>query len=188
MSSNKTFKFTLILKNALASIDELEDSLYEVGCDDALIHCRNSSVYLEFDRVSTSLEDAVISAIKDIQRASIIVDIVGVSPENLVTESEIARRLNKSRQIISLWTNGDRRDSFPSPIMRISEKSPLWSWSEVTKWLFDKKIITDIEIVDNALFIANINGALEERDKKTRDNRHRLLEKISFNDNQARHV
>jgi hypothetical protein len=46
--------------------------------------------------------------------------------------------------------------------MRLSEKSPLWNWSEVVAWLYDNKIINDKELVEKALFFANINAALDE--------------------------
>ncbi len=82
------------------------------------------------DREAASLEEAVISAIKDVKSASTDVEVASVAPENLVTESEIAKRLNKSRQTVSLWIKGARRKAFPHPVMRLSEKSPLWNWSE----------------------------------------------------------
>jgi len=181
MKATKLFQFTLILKNVDENTKDLEDSLFESGCNDALINFRNGAVYLEFDRESSSLEEAIISAIKDVQSASIIIDVSSVAPENLVTESEISKRLNVSRQSVSLWINKNRRTSFPHPVMRLSEKSPLWKWNEITEWLYNNKIITDHEIVENSLFIANINGALEECDKNTRDMRHNLLNKIGRN-------
>jgi predicted DNA-binding transcriptional regulator AlpA len=181
MKAKKIFEFTLILKNVDENTSGLEDSLYDAGCNDALIHFRNGAVYLNFDREAVSLEEAVISAIKDVQSARVNAEVASVAPENLVTESEIAKRLNKSRQTVSLWIKGNRRKSFPHPIMRLAEKSSLWSWSEVVLWLYDYKIIDDKEWVDKAAFFSNINGALEERDKKTREIRHGLLERIAEN-------
>ena len=69
MKTTKLFQFTLVLRNVHEDTPNLEDSLYESGCDDALIHFRNGAVYLDFDREATSLEKAVISAIKDVQSA-----------------------------------------------------------------------------------------------------------------------
>lgn len=180
MSQFKTYHFTLILKNVDETTPELEDSFYEAGCDDALVNYRNSAVYLEFDREASSLEEAVISAIKNIRSATVDAEVASIAPENLVSEAEIAKRLNKSRQTVSLWTRGKRRKGFPLPVMRLSEKSPLWNWNEIVTWLFDNHIINDIEMLENASFFANINAALSELDKKTRDIRHHLLEKISF--------
>jgi hypothetical protein len=179
MNQTKIYQFTLVLKNVDEKTASLEDSLYEAGCSDALINFRNDAVYLEFDRESSSMEEAVISAIKDVQSSSIDIEVASVAPENLVTESEIANRLNKGRQTISLWIKGARRKSFPHPVMRVSQKSPLWNWYEVVVWLFKNELIKDEKMVDEALFLANINAALEEQDKKTRKIRHDLLERIA---------
>jgi hypothetical protein len=81
MSQMKTYQFTLVLKNVNENTKELEDSLFEVGCDDALINFKNGAVYLEFDREASSLEEAVISAIKDVQSSSIDSEVVSVAPE-----------------------------------------------------------------------------------------------------------
>jgi hypothetical protein len=173
-----TMTFILILKNVDDTTQNLEDNLYEAGCDDALINYRSGTVYLEFDREASSLEDAVISAIKDVNSSG--AEVASVAPENLVTEAEIAKRLNSNRQSVSLWIKGERRKSFPHPVMRLSEKSPLWKWSEVVVWLYENKKIKDVSIVENAKFIANINAALEERDKKTQAIRHSLLAKLGY--------
>lgn len=178
MKVKQTFQFTLVLKHVSDKTDNLEDSLFEAGCDDALINYRNGAVYLEFDRESTNLEDAVVSAIKDVRSASIEIDVSYVSPENLVTEAEIAKRLNMSRQTVSLWIKGERREGFPSPVMRLSEKSPLWRWDEVAVWLFANKIIKDKTIVDDAIFFVNINAAISELDKRTKETRHRLMRRM----------
>jgi len=175
---NNTYQFTLVLKNVNENTKDLEDIFFDAGCDDALIHFKNRAVYLAFDREASSLEEAVISAIKDVQSSSLDVEVSSVAPENLVTESEIAKRLQFSRQTVSLWIKGKRRKLFPHPIMRLAEKSPLWKWDEVCVWLYENKIIKDKKIVENALFITNINAALEERDNKAKKIRQHLLERL----------
>lgn len=174
----KVFQFTLILKNVDENTPQLEDHLYEAGCDDALINYRGGAVFLDFDREADSFEEAVISAIKNVKSSLVDAEIARIGPENLVTESEIAKKLNKSRQAISLWIQGARRKSFPHPVMRLDEKSPLWKWDEVVQWLCSNEIVDDKELLSNAKFISNINAALEECDKDTRETRHALLERI----------
>jgi hypothetical protein len=179
MTYTKFFQFTLVLKNVNEHTKKLEDSLFKANCDDALINYRSGAVYLDFDREAISFEDAVISAIKDVQSASISIEVESVAPENLVTEAEIAKRLKKSRQTISLWITGERRKQFPHPVMRLAEKSPLWSWYDITLWLYENNIIQDRNIIENALFIVNVNAALQECDKKTRQVRQKLIKKIA---------
>ena len=40
MKQTKTFQFTLVLKNVDENTPELENNLFETGCDDALINFR----------------------------------------------------------------------------------------------------------------------------------------------------
>lgn len=75
MKVKQTFQFTLVLKHANDKIKNLEDSLFEAGCDDALINFRNDAVYLDFDREAMNLEDAVVSAINDVKSVSIEIDV-----------------------------------------------------------------------------------------------------------------
>jgi hypothetical protein len=84
-----------------------------------------------------------------------------------------------NRQTVSLCIQGKRRKSFSHPVMRITEKSPLWNWCDVAQWLYTNKIIKNKGFVDNTIFFANINAALEERDRKTREIRSNLLKRIS---------
>ena len=84
----KTFEFTLVLKNVDETTPYLEDSLYEASCDDALrFNIEMQDVYLNFDREASSLEEAVISAIKDVKSTSIFAEVASVAPENLVNRS-----------------------------------------------------------------------------------------------------
>lgn len=178
-----TYQFTLILNNVNEFTPGLEDKLYEAGCDDALINFRNGTVYLDFDRSASSLKEAVISAIKQVESSSLHAIVGGVAPDNFVTESEVAQRLSMKRQTISLWIKKQRRVStpFPSPKLNLSNKSPLWKWNEITEWLYANHIIKQKEIVDNAIFIEDINAALEERNAKTRKHRKTLVEKLVAN-------
>lgn len=174
------YQFTLILKNIEEETPDLEDSLYEAGCDDALINFRNGTVYLDFDRKAHSFEEAVLSAIRDVERASIKPIVGTVAPEDMVTESEIAQRLSIKRQTVSLWIKGARRKSFPKPTRKLTEKSPFWKWREVVKWIFDNEVISTIteEDVKNALFLETLNIVLEERDSMIHDVRNHLAAKM----------
>jgi len=177
---HKIYQFTLILKNVDATTPGLEDSLYEAGCDDALINFRNGTVYLDFDRRATSLQDAVISAIKNVESSSVKALVASVAPEDLVTESDIAKRLNTNRQTVSLWIKGTRRaqHTFPKPVMKLSGRSPFWKWVDVVTWLYKNKIISDNEMVVNAELFEDMNAVLEERHRKIKRSRQVLLKKL----------
>lgn len=181
--SNQAHQFTLVLKNVNESTPKLEDSLFEAGCDDVLINFRNNTVFLDFEREGASFGETVIEAIKQVESATVKPIVVSVAPEDLVTMSEAAKRLNKTRQALHHWINEARRKSdkmpFPQPFMKLADKSPLWRWKEIAEWLYMHNLIREKQIVDIAIFIENINAALEERDNKIRDSRKKLLEKLS---------
>jgi len=179
-ATKKIYQFTLVLKHVDDKTKNLEDSLYEAGCDDALINFRNGTVYLDFDRKASSLEEAVLSAIKNVESSSINAVVASVAPEDFVTEAEIAKRLLIGRQAVSLWIKGERRKikPFPKPIMKLSDKSPFWKWREVIEWLYDNNLVKEKEAVENALFLETVNAILEERDVKIKQNRQGLLKKF----------
>lgn len=176
----KTFQFTLVLKNADEDTVNLEDKLYQAGCDDALINYRNGAVYLDFDRKACSLEEAVMTAIKEVESSSIGAIVVHVAPEDFVTESDIAKRLHIKRQTVFLWIKRERHNKipFPKPIMKLSEKSPFWKWREITEWLFNNHIINEENIVNDAIFVENLNAVLDERNVDIKKLRQKSLKKI----------
>ena len=48
----------------------------------------------------------------------------------------------------------------------------------MVRWLYEEKLVKDKELIEHALFFANIDAALEERDQKTRSARQDLLKKM----------
>lgn len=180
MKKKEVFEFTLVLDRVDDQTAHLEDQLFDAGCDDALINFRSGTVYLDFNRQASSLEEAVISAIKNVESNPLSAKVISILPDDLVSESEIAARINKSRQTVSLWVKRERRqnDPFPNPVFRLSDKSPLWRWYDVTKWLFQQNLIEDKELVESAMFIENINAVLGERDQTIKKYRHQILNKL----------
>jgi hypothetical protein len=72
MNNNaKIYHFVLVLSE-FSSLDEnIEDALFEAGCDDALLIIRDNVPYLEFDRSATNLDEAISSAIQNVESANI---------------------------------------------------------------------------------------------------------------------
>lgn len=62
------YEFTLKL-NTSEFAEELANKLFEAGCDDALFNADSTGVYLDFCRESTSLQDAISSALADVKKA-----------------------------------------------------------------------------------------------------------------------
>jgi len=53
---------------------DVTDALGEAGCDDCSISVHGEGLELEFDRAHQSLEDAIASAIHDVERAGYVVE------------------------------------------------------------------------------------------------------------------
>lgn len=66
-----TFRFTLEIRGDRLEIENLADPLYESGCSDALIGQKDDLVYLDFERNALSQNEAIASAIADIARANL---------------------------------------------------------------------------------------------------------------------
>lgn len=179
--TKNNFSFTLVLSGVNDQTKGLEDALFAAGCDDALVNFRNGTVYLDFERESSDFENAVISAIKQVEGLSFDITVVNVAPDDYVTESEVAKRLHVKRQTVSLWFKGERRaiHPFPAPIMKLSEKSPLWRWCDVVEWLSQQKKIDDPKLLANAKFISHLNVALLERDTVTKRYTQMLIKRLA---------
>ena len=65
------YDFTLLIGRVDDLTQEVEDALFEAGCDDATICSRSGRIFLSFDRQGESFKEAVISAILDVQSAGI---------------------------------------------------------------------------------------------------------------------
>lgn len=72
MRTNGDIHNIVLVLSGDAELDgELEDGLFEASRDDAILSFRNSVVYLEFDRRAPSLDVAILSAVRDVQRADL---------------------------------------------------------------------------------------------------------------------
>lgn len=158
----RVYRFTLVLVGASRVDQALEDALFEAGCDDAILGTRNGVLFLEFDREGSSLPDAVLSAIQDVERVK-GVDVIRVEPDDIVNASEIARRTGRTREGIRLLASGMRGPgSFPPPVHGLRRQAPLWRWAEVAEWMraYTQGTAVPADEVEAASFIAVMNGAL----------------------------
>lgn len=156
------YHFTLTLADVNAYTPGLEDALFECGCDDALLCFYGNTVYLEFDRESSCFEQALLSAIADIESSTLTVRVASVDA-TLLGLSDIAQRSQLSRQAIAMLKDGTRGPgTFPAPVQRLTGSSPLWRWASVARWLYENGKLS-AEMAENAQIMENINLALALR-------------------------
>jgi len=133
--SGTTYSFTLVLCGLDELSTQVEQDIFEAGCDDALFGFRTGVPFLDFDREAGSFVEAVLSAIRDVARAGTGAEVVRIEPDDLVIASEIARRLGRSRESVRLLMQGARGPGgFPAPVSNLGGASPIWSWASVAHW------------------------------------------------------
>jgi len=129
-----------ILKFRLPTSDsapaEWLDALFEAGCDDATVGVgKNGSIALDFSRDAPSAEEAVRSAIHDVQRAIPGAELTEISPD-LVNLADVADIVGCSRQNIRKYAAGEAKTvktPFPEPVY--TGNPSLWRLAEVLAWL-----------------------------------------------------
>lgn len=152
------YGFTLIIEG---DVEAAIDGLFEAGCDDATFGAVDRVQYADFDREAPTFARAVSSAISDVESVSGL-RVRRVEPDDLVTASEIAERLGRSREGVRLLAAGARGPGdFPPPVSHLRTRSRLWRWSEVADWAGQ----STKEERERAGFVAALNAALELRAK-----------------------
>ena len=130
-----TYQFTLIVEGPDLQADDLIDALYEAGCDDALVGRVDDSQYLDFERAAPSLEEAILSAVTDVEHLD-GVEVIRLADAGLVSMADIAARTHRTRESVRLLIAGERGPGgFPPPITDPRNRYRLWRWSEVERWL-----------------------------------------------------
>lgn len=155
-----TWSFEFVLSGFDRPTEEALDALFEAGCDDASLLERGTTPVLQFDRDAESIEDALSSALRDVEQAQVGATVLRVEPDDLVNASDISRRTGKSREMVRRWVEGERvAGGFPPPIALL-EKRVLWSWFEVSNWLLRRNTV-DAHVVFEARWLAAFNVFLE---------------------------
>jgi hypothetical protein len=88
-----TYEFQLILGNITSMSDEIADALFDAGCDDGTPFSGQGTAAIGFSRESESIEQAIRSAIADVNKAGYIVARVEPSDETVFERinQELAR-------------------------------------------------------------------------------------------------
>jgi len=65
----KTYQFDVVLKDVAELTDDQADQLFTAGCDDGTPASCEGLAWVHFDRQAASLEDAISSAVAQVQAA-----------------------------------------------------------------------------------------------------------------------
>jgi len=83
------YRFTLILSGVSEITPELADTLYTATGGDIELNMRDGVAFLEFDRTSSSLRDAITSAISQVEGAGVGARVVRVESQAANTIAKI---------------------------------------------------------------------------------------------------
>jgi hypothetical protein len=170
-----TYEFTLIVEGPDLQEASVMDALFEAGLADATIGRAGSIQYLDIDREAQSFADAVTSVAESLKAAVPGARIVHLEPDDLVTMSEIAERVGRTRESVRLLISGDRGPrGFPAPATHFRTRQRMWRWPDVAVWftthLGEPQVVGDPAI---AQFISAFNAGLRWRDVD-KDLQHRI--------------
>ncbi|OLF80759.1 hypothetical protein AWH62_14770 [Maricaulis sp. W15] len=165
-------EFTLIVSGVDPAAGEFEERFFEAGCDDATLMLHRGAVAVCFIREDEDFVHAVISAYQDVSKAGAIVE--RLEPDFLVSQTEIAARAKLTRAAVSNYASGDRGTGFPAPKARITTKSPLWDWVDVSGWLYRNNLLKMQDVVDARITRA-LNLALQHDSKRDEGRLSELL-------------
>lgn len=155
----REWDFTLIV-DADLSDEVVIDKLGAAGVTDATFGVADGVAYADFTREAASFPAAVVSAVRDLVATIPSLQVLRVEPDDLVTLSEIAVRLSRSRESVRLLAAGHRgQGTFPPPVSHLRARSKLWRWSDVASWAGE----LEEEDERNARFVAFVNASLEKR-------------------------
>jgi len=115
-------------------------------------------------RSGPSFASTVLKAIRELERALPGLHVVGVDGDELVTASEIAARVRRSRESVRLLIAGDRGPGdFPPAVPWVTAgRTRLYEWAEVAEWL-RRRGAEITEKTGSSFFVAALNGALAVR-------------------------
>lgn len=177
------YDFQIFCRGVDASDESFLDRLFEAGCDDATVFYKDGYLCLDFAREAASAEDAVISAVKAIERAGIGASVENIGPDDLASLAEIANRVGVTRASLQKYARGDSKvgADFPLPVANISKaRRELYSAAEVMVWLQSKRRVELPEpVIDLVTVIDKANQALLVRQAANDDGVGRLLARLS---------
>ena len=177
-------EFMIKLNRSSISPEEV-DALYEAGCSDAAVETGPLGTMLDFSREARTLADALLTAIRDIEKVPGL-SAIGVHCENIVSLLDIAERAGVSREAVRLWSIGQRGPgAFPEAVVaapRTGAKG--WDWRQVAAWLenyrhadrIDMDEAHDFRVLIMANHVLAARHALKcEPDENVREEFERLL-------------
>lgn len=105
------------------------------GLTDCFLASTDGVVTVSFARPATDAVEAMTEAARDLASALPDVSITRVDLD-LVTTSDIAERIGRTREYVRLLAEGRRGDgTFPAPIGWVGGNQRVWMWADINEWV-----------------------------------------------------
>lgn len=123
--------FTLVVTG---QFDETTvDRLFEAGLDDATIRTSGGSGFIDVARDTSTMAEALATSIRQARSAGL--DVREIEPGDLVTMTDIAERIGRTRESVRLLIEGKRGSGgFPPPTSPAEGHNRRWRWMQVARW------------------------------------------------------
>lgn len=130
------------------------EALLDAGCDDAIFGVEEAMPIVEFDRESSTMAEAVASAVNDVE--SVGLRALHVLDQDLLTLADIADRVGMSREAICRYATGEQGGGgFPPPVNPAKGGTVFYRWSRVAPWLRERlnldMLENDLDMLENDL-------------------------------------
>lgn len=114
---------------------------------------RKAIGHVYVDRRARSTEEAILSAVQDVE--SVGLRPIRVEGNSTVTVEEIADRIGETREAVRRWSAGKQgAGRFPYPLNPGGD-TPFYDWADVVTWLRERMDL-DVPEVETVLAAANI--------------------------------
>jgi hypothetical protein len=156
--------FTIRFLAAGRTLEDLSIELYD-RIDDASLEGpdRDGSFLYEFDRVASSLPEALAMALSELQSELPEATVLRVHEHDLATMVDIAERAGRTPESIRLLTTGKRGPGgFPPAAGRLGGRTNVWRWADVAQW-FEETLREPLPDTSDSAFLQAFNDALDIR-------------------------
>jgi hypothetical protein len=82
----RTYEFNVVLKSVAEVTDDQADVLFQAGCDDGTPASSGGLAWIHFDREASSLEEAIRSAVAQVQSAGFTVSKIELDVDSAVSQ------------------------------------------------------------------------------------------------------
>lgn len=90
----KLYRFTVILAGAPEMTEQMANALFESGCDDGTPGSCDGVSHVHFDRESSSLDEAIRSAVTNVRKAGLEIERIEMECDDLQESVEAAPSAN----------------------------------------------------------------------------------------------